>query len=123
MRNNAADEQADLANMTRPNFFTRMWNRFQRYRADWKHRVKLMTSFHLGVAAQDCTGETQNIHEDDQEFEVSHFDFVTSQNTAEVSIHLSAWLETGVFRSSWQRTVFLDSSVTGSTLSMRVPLR
>ena len=95
--NKAADEQADLANMTRPNFFTRARTRFQKYRTDWKNRVKLITSFHLAIAAQDCTGEVHHTHEDDHEFEFSHFDFVTSQNTAAVSVHLSTWHETGVF--------------------------
>ena len=54
---------------------------------------------YLAVAAYDCTGETSESYEDDQGFEVSHFDFATSPNTAEVSVQLSAWLETGLFQS------------------------
>ena len=96
--NAAADTQADLANMIRPQFFTRVWSRFQKYRKDWKRRIELLTSFHAAVAAYDCTGETTESYEDDQGFEVSHFDFVTVQNTAEVSVYLSTWQETGCFQ-------------------------
>ena len=91
--NNAADFQADLANSFRPSFFNKVWTRYLKYRQDWKTRVHLMTQLHVGVASQDCKGESVDFEQEDQGFNVSLFDFVTTLNHAETSVHLSTWLE------------------------------
>lgn len=91
--NEAADSQADLANLTRPIFFNKVWVRFQQHRQSWKARVSLITKFQVEVAAQDCTDESVEEELEEQGFDVSRFDFVTSLNHAETSVHLSTWLQ------------------------------
>ena len=42
---------------------------------------------------KDCNGESVDFEQEDQGFNVSLFDFVTTLNHAETSVHLSTWLE------------------------------
>ena len=99
--NAAADTQADLANLTRPPFFEKVWTRFQQFRRTWQFRVQLMTQFQVEVASQDCTDESPELEVEAAGLEVSHFDFVRCQNTADVSVYLSTWLDmSGSFQSN-----------------------
>ena len=86
--NTRADEQAKLANCSRPLFFDRIWLRFKGFRDLWKRRVSLLVAFHSDVAALDCS-RTQDTEEDNPlEQEVSPIDFDWAPNSAELSVQL-----------------------------------
>lgn len=53
--NGIVDSQAARANTVRPPWFCKIWESFQLYRRQWQEYGKLVQSFHLDVAKQDCT--------------------------------------------------------------------
>ena len=53
--NSIVDAQAARANTVRPSWFCNIWDRFQQHRRKWKEYGRLVQSFHLDVAKQDCT--------------------------------------------------------------------
>eukprot|EP00438_Fugacium_kawagutii_P018121 Skav206112 [mRNA] locus=scaffold3597:189852:194876:+ [translate_table: standard] len=52
--NAVADLQAKLAQDSRPSYFVGLWRRYCEFRRVWRHRVRLVTAFHLEIAAVDC---------------------------------------------------------------------
>ena len=86
--NTRADEQAKLANCSRPLFFDRIWLQFKGFRDLWKARVRLLTAFHSEVAALDCSRTQQDEEDNPLEQEVSPIDFEWSPNTADLYVQL-----------------------------------
>ena len=86
--NNLADLQAEVANQTRPSFFSRVWDRFCEYRSIWKQRVKWYTQFVVEVAGQDCS-PTEGEDQDCIDFPDRPI-FATTDNTMQVAATLLA---------------------------------
>ena len=69
--NSVVDFQAGLANLYRPVFFTRVWDRYIQFRTKWKRRVGMISSFFVDIARVDC-GDT-NVCDPDEADEVATF--------------------------------------------------
>ena len=87
--NDIADTQASLANQVRPQWFWRIWDRFQSHRRCWRDRMRQLVSFHLAVAQRDCdTGREDESEEEDVREPL--YSFAREINEATLSVQISA---------------------------------
>ena len=84
--NSQADAQAGLANHVRPTWFWNVWSKFQDHRVTWKCRSQQLQSFHLAVAARDCSSEIDAVSDQgDEEIDEPLYSFDWQTNEADFS--------------------------------------